>query len=163
MSLALLRRLFEHMLWADRAAAAALAGAAAPPEAAVATYAHLLGAELVWIDRLEGAPQTVAVWPAADLAACRALAERAERRYAAHLAGLREPDLERLVHYVNSAGQAFDSRAGDILLQVALHGAYHRSQIAGLLRAAGAEPAATDYITFVRGAPAATRRDAPPR
>jgi uncharacterized damage-inducible protein DinB len=46
---------------------------------------------------------------------------------------------------------------------VALHGAYHRGQIAQLLRQNGAQPAATDYIGFVRGVPAATRHDAPPR
>jgi uncharacterized damage-inducible protein DinB len=161
MTLSHLKRLFEHMVWADRAAAAALAAAPDAPAQALATYAHLLGAELVWIDRLEGVPQSVAVWPGADLAACCDLAERSQRRYAAYVALLTEPDLDRPVPYTNSAGQSFESRAGDILLHVALHGAYHRGQVAQLLRAAGAAPAPTDYIAFVRGVPAATRRDAP--
>jgi uncharacterized damage-inducible protein DinB len=161
MTLSHLKRLFEHMSWADRAAAAALTAAPEPPPLALATYAHVLGAELVWIDRLEGLPQSVAVWPGADLAACRDLADRAQRRYAAYLALLTEPDLDRPVPYTNSAGQSFETRAGDILLHVALHGSYHRGQVAQLLRAAGAVPAATDYIGFVRGVPAATRRDAP--
>jgi uncharacterized damage-inducible protein DinB len=38
-----------------------------------------------------------------------------------------------------------------------LHGAYHRGQIALLIRQAGAVPAPTDYVAFVRGAPTATR------
>jgi uncharacterized damage-inducible protein DinB len=46
---------------------------------------------------------------------------------------------------------------GDMLLHVALHGAYHRGQIALLVRAGGSTPSPTDYIAFIRGAPAATR------
>ena len=43
----------------------------------------------------------------------------------------------------------------DMLLQVVLHGCYHRGQVALVVRGAGAEPSPTDYIAFVRGAPAA--------
>jgi uncharacterized damage-inducible protein DinB len=42
-------------------------------------------------------------------------------------------------------------------VHVAMHGSYHRGQITMLVRDAGAEPQPTDYIAFVRGAPAATR------
>ena len=73
------------------------------------------------------------------------------------LDGLDEAALARNVHYTNSAGLEFDSTVGDILLHVALHGAYHRGQIALLVRAGGSAPAPTDYIQFTRGAPAATR------
>lgn len=163
MTLPYLRRLFEHLIWADRACADALVAAGAAGAPAVLTYAHVIGAELVWLDRLEGRPQSVAVWPAVDLAGSLALAETARRRWASLLTPLAEADLERDVDYTNSAGRAFTSRAGDILVHVALHGAYHRGQIAQLLRQNGAEPAATDYIGFVRGVPAATRSDAPPR
>jgi len=33
---------------------------------------------------------------------------------------------------------------------VALHGSYHRGQVAAAVRAAGGEPVNTDYITYVR-------------
>ena len=163
MTLPDLQRLFEHLVWADRACADALVAAGQAGAPALSIYAHLIGAELVWLDRLEGRPQSVAVWPEVDLATALALAETARRRWASHVAPLAEADLERPVDYTNSAGRAFTSRAGDILLHVALHGAYHRGQIAQLLRQNGAQPAATDYIGFVRGVPAATRHDAPPR
>ena len=48
-----------------------------------------------------------------------------------------------------------------MLLQVILHGCYHRGQVALLVRDAGAEPSPTDYIAFVRGSPAAVT--VPPR
>jgi len=163
MPLSHVKRLFEHMAWADRATAASLEAAPRAAALALPLYAHLLGTELVWLDRLEGLPQSTAVWPEVGPEAILGLAERARARYAAYLAALREPDLERLVPYTNSAGRSFESRVVDILLQVALHGAYHRGQIAQLVRRAGAEPASTDYIAFVRGVPAATRKETPPR
>ncbi|HEU5359182.1 MAG TPA: DinB family protein, partial [Gemmatimonadales bacterium] len=61
------------------------------------------------------------------------------------------------VTYRNSAGLEFTSTVEDILLHVALHGAYHRGQVARALREGGAVPNATDYIAFIRGAPAARR------
>src|SRR5690606_1364355 len=74
--------------------------------------------------------------------------------YGALLAELGPADLEREVSYRNSAGRAFESTVVDLLMHVALHGSYHRGQIALLLREGGAEPSATDYVAFIRGAPA---------
>ena len=73
------------------------------------------------------------------------------------LATLGPGDLDRDVTYTNSAGQEFTSRVEDILLHVVMHGSYHRGQVAMLIRDGGGTPAPTDYIAFVRGAPAATR------
>ena len=67
-------------------------------------------------------------------------------------------ELNRPVHYVNSAGQEFVNTVRDILFHVAMHGSYHRGQIALLVREAGGQPAATDFIAFARGADAYTRR-----
>ncbi len=160
MGLASLERLFEHMSWADRAAAEALGAAPAAAEA-LELYAHVLGAELVWLARLEASAPAAAVWPRASLSECAALASRATEGYRTYLSALAARDLDRRVAYRNSAGQAFESRVEDILWHVALHGTYHRGQIALLLRQAGERPAATDYIAFVRGAPAATRQAEP--
>jgi len=152
-----LRRLFEHLRWADAAAVDALRRATPTPAAALEVYAHLVGAEHVWLARLRGEAPSVAVWPALELEECAALARRNADGYAAYLGGLRPEELGRKIPYRNSAGRAFESAIEDILLHVALHGSYHRGQMALLLRRSGAEPAATDYIAFVRGAPAATR------
>ena len=64
------------------------------------------------------------------------------------------------ITYRNRAGDQFTSTLDAILTHVALHGSYHRGQIAALLRGADQTPNPTDYIAFRRGAPAATRRDA---
>ena len=54
------------------------------------------------------------------------------------------------VEYTNSKGEPWVNAVADVLHHVVMHSAYHRGQIAGDLRAAGHEPAYTDYIEAVR-------------
>jgi uncharacterized damage-inducible protein DinB len=114
----------------------------------------------VWLTRIQQRPARVAVWPTLSLDQCATLAAENAAGFRALLGGLADGDLAREVPYVNSAGQSFRSAIGDMLLQVALHGAYHRGQVALVVRAAGGTPSPTDYIAFVRGVPAATRQSA---
>lgn len=152
-----MRRFWAHRCWADDRVFAALE-VAGQPDGATAEYAHILGAEETWLSRLESRAVKTAVWPqmrGADLAALRADVASEYDRY---LAKLDEAELGRAVAYTNSAGQSFANSAADILLQVFLHGQYHRGKVNLLLRQAGAEPAPADFIAFVRGVDAATRR-----
>ena len=150
-------RLFEHMRWADDRVVAALAAWPDASPRAIELLAHVLGAEQVWLARLQQRPPDTPVWPSLDVDGCRALLDHNREQYAAYLARLAPNDLAGTIRYRNSAGVEFDSQVEDILLHVALHGSYHRGQIALLVRDGGAEPNATDYIAFVRGAAAATR------
>lgn len=50
----------------------------------------------------------------------------------------------------NSLGEDWTSTVGDILTHVAMHGAYHRAQIAAAIRESGRTPAYTDFIHAVR-------------
>jgi uncharacterized damage-inducible protein DinB len=148
----ILLKLLDHVAWADAQVQAEIAGIDADRvERTQATrlYAHLAAAEHVWHARLDGRPPAQPVWPELSLEAAAALAKES-------LAGLRAiaetaPDaLEREVEYRTSAGHAFRNTIADILTHVALHGSYHRGQIALLTRQGGGTPAATDYIMFVR-------------
>lgn len=156
----MLNAFFEHLEWADAHALEALrAMPANTPEAARARtiYAHLAGAEHIWLARLEGRTPAYPVWPDLELNEAAALARESARGLRALVAGLDAEALAREVAYRNSAGQAFVNSVGDILAQVALHGSYHRGQLALLARQGGGVPAATDYIVFIRGAPAPAR------
>ena len=155
--LELLQRLFNHMRWADERALDALRRANDPAPTALGIYAHVLGAEHVWLARLRREMPTVAVWPTLSLEECATLMHQNSDAYQAFFGSVASEDLRDSVAYKNSAGQAFESTVEDILLHVALHGSYHRGQVALLLRQDGAEPNPTDYIAFVRGAPAARR------
>ena len=126
-------------------------------------YSHILGSEHTWISRIEGRTPTVAIWPTlTDEELVRVGSENvaALRRI---LDGMTDVDLARVVAYRTSAGHPYESTVEDILLHVALHGAYHRGQLATLLRQGGAEPTATDYIVFIRDASPATRASIPAR
>ncbi len=149
--------LFAHLTWADRRTLLSLQEAVAPPPKALVLYAHILAAEHVWLARLTARVPVTPVWPDLSLLECSALSARNEAGYGEFLRGLDAAGLARDVAYVNSAGQSFTSKVEDILLHVCLHGAYHRGQVAQLVREAGEAPQATDYIAFTRGSPAATR------
>jgi len=62
-----LRRLWSHAEWADAALLAALERQPGVPEDALREYAHVVGAEEVWLARLQGRPSRSAVWPGPDL------------------------------------------------------------------------------------------------
>jgi uncharacterized damage-inducible protein DinB len=150
-------RLLRHMAWADARAIEALRKSGGAIELARSELAHIVGVEHVWLARLEGRPARVAVWPDLTIDECEDLSRETQSGFRAFLERQEPGSLDRTVHYRNTAGAEFDSKVSDILLHVALHGAYHRGKVAAALRASAAEPVATDYIAFVRGMPAATR------
>jgi uncharacterized damage-inducible protein DinB len=150
-------KLVAHLEWADRRALDALEKAATTVAPALEIYAHIVGAEHVWISRLRGETPRLQPWSKLSLAECRDLAEANAGGLRAVIASLSNDDLQRDIEYRNSAGTAFHSTIEDVLLQVLLHGSYHRGQVAQLLRQNGAEPVATDFIAFTRGAPAPAR------
>lgn len=151
----MLHRTFEHNRWADERMLEVLQAAEEPPEKALQIFAHGIAAQVVWLDRIQGQEQSSPVWPQANLATIAEAIPVIFRRFDAVL---RSDDLNRPVAYTNSAGREFSTCVGDILMHIALHGAYHRGQVSLLLREAGLQPAATDYIAYVRGVPAATHK-----
>ena len=149
-----LHRLWAHSRWADLALFEAM-HAAAPQDRAWREYAHVLGAEAVWLARLEERPAPVAVWPTLNPEEAGSLRAQVVMGYDTYFRGINEESLVRVVRYSNSAGQVFTTATVDILLHVALHGQYHRGKINLLLRQSGVEPVSVDYIGFVRGVRAA--------
>ncbi|MBI3792015.1 MAG: hypothetical protein HY275_14215 [Gemmatimonadetes bacterium] len=155
-----LRRLFEAGEIADADIERALFAAGAPADA-WGEYLHILGADEVWLARLEGRTALLGVFPTLDASHAAQHRERIHAAFRALLAARDDGALERRVHYTNSAGQSFDTAEEDILLHVAMHAQYHRGKVNALLRAAGHKAAPVDYIGFVRGVAAAVTP--PPR
>ena len=151
----ILASIFDHVAWADartRDAILTLADESDARAQATRLYAHLAAAEHVWLARLERRAPEHAIWPDLSLDAAVSLAVES-------VAGLRaiamrgDGELEHEVEYRNSAGRAFRNRVADVLTHVALHGSYHRGQIASLARQGDGTPAITDYIAYVRETP----------
>ncbi|MGQ0648580.1 MAG: DinB family protein [Gemmatimonadaceae bacterium] len=159
-SVSIIRSLFAHAAWANSTVISGIRSTPGSDAHALEQLAHVLAAERVWLTRILGQPQTIAVWPALSVDQCEALARENERSFASLIDDATETSLERDVTYTNSAGRTFTNRMLDILLHVAMHGAYHRGMTSILTRRSGGTPAPTDFIAFLRGAPTATRADA---
>lgn len=147
-------RLFDHLAWADLEIARAITRSDAPADA-VREFAHIAGAEEIWLSRIEHRAAAVGVWPDLNASDAADLARRTAAAFKELISGLHDAALDSPVRYVNSAGKAFATPLSDILLHVALHGQYHRGKVNALLRLRGVEPAPVDFIGFVRGSPAA--------
>jgi len=149
---AALSRLLRHLLWADERTAQALASLPAPDPELTKLFAHVLGAEAVWLARIAGEPATVMAWPALDIAACTALANQNHAAIETLAASLTDAELARTISYTNTKGVSFTNSVDDILQHVAMHGMYHRGQVALGVRQAGGTPLATDFVAYLREA-----------
>jgi uncharacterized damage-inducible protein DinB len=145
-----LRRLFDYDAWANREVLAALKATAQPPARSVKFMAHILSAELLWLQRLQQQTQSLPVWPEFTLAECESHAAELALLWRNYLGHLTSAGLEKSIFYVNSKGERWASKRQDILLHVVMHAVYHRGQIATDMRAAGLTPSYTDFIHCVR-------------
>jgi uncharacterized damage-inducible protein DinB len=148
----LLQPLFEHMAWADHRVVTLLAGIprVTPVPNVMRLLAHVVGAERVWLSRIRGENRNDPIWPEWTLEQVRSTAEENAAAFLEIVAGLSDADAARTIEYRNSQGVSFRTPLADILTHVALHGSYHRGQIAAALRAGGVTPVSTDYIVYVR-------------
>jgi len=152
-----LTRLIDHLEWADKRCLLSLKACRVQLPAAVGLYAHILGAEHNWLVRIAGKEPTTAIWPELSLDECEELSADNAAGFREVIAQLTPETINRTVTYKNSRGFEFTTGVEDIIMHVAMHGSYHRGQVAALLRSAGDQPVPTDYIQWVRGSAAATR------
>lgn len=144
----LLERLYEHMWWAHDALIDELRREAPDVETAK-LLAHIVAAEHLWLNRVDAIKPRFVVWPTLSLDEVVELEAENRARFRELL---ERPDAtrQRRVRYRNSAGNDFENSVDEILTHVALHGHYHRGQIARVMRGTGREPVYTDYIGFIR-------------
>lgn len=142
-------RLLRYDAWANAETLGSLRGGAVPAKA-MRWMGHIVGSGALWLARLRREPPAMAVWPELDLDGCAAGIERLADAWPRYLETLSPADIEEGVGYRNSLGEYWTSTVEDILTHVAMHGAYHRAQIAAAVRESGREPAYTDFIHAVR-------------
>ena len=153
-SIDIIRKLWGHCQWADAEVFNAVRHCPDDSEA-WREYAHILGAEAVWLARLEKRVSQVPVWPTLAIEDAEQLRAALITGYDAFIATLAPASSAEVITYRNSKGAEFMTPIGDILLHVLLHGQYHRGKINVLLRQTMDVAAPVDYITYVRGTPAA--------
>lgn len=145
-----LMRLFKYDDWANREATKSLRAVANPPARAVKLMAHICSAQRLWLERMKNERQSLPVWPDWTLDQIEAELPNLKRAWRGFLGEKREADLALRFQYTNSKGEHYSSPVGDTAMHVTMHGAYHRGQIAMLVREAGGEPAYTDFIQAAR-------------
>jgi len=139
-------RLYRYDDWANREEVSRLRAMASPPQRAVRILAHIAATQWLWLARMLGGTPP-AVWPEWTLDEC---AVQLDALRTAWPDAFPRIDRDASITYVNSLGERWTSRNDDVLTHVVLHGAYHRGQIATIVRDAGETPAYTDFIHCTR-------------
>jgi uncharacterized damage-inducible protein DinB len=144
------KKLFAYEGWADHEAAEALLRPANPPSRAVRIMAHIIGASWLWYSRVVGQPSPMPVWPELAPGDLHPSIDAVHRAWEKLLATLTAEQLSKRIEYINTKGERWTSTVEEILTHLFMHSAYHRGQIAVLLRMESHEPAYTDYIHAAR-------------
>lgn len=151
----------EFMKWADETLLAALSQA--PPDqvsqdrgssfrSLFDTLNHVYLAELVWLRRVAGQPNTklADLDSPADLSALGQAWPELHQAWIEQARTFSGEDWSRPVVLRNSQGAEIALPHWQIVLHLVNHGSYHRGQLATMLRQAGIKPPGTDLITFYR-------------
>ncbi len=151
---------FEYDLWANQKVLSALKSNPQISQYALEIFSHILGAQRLWYQRITGGEYNAQmVWPNLSQEECENTIQQNKKSWLDYLQDLTLDDLSKRILYTSSKGKFYEMPIYDMLMQVVMHGAYHRGQIAVLLRQANEQlahgesprrPPATDYIAYVR-------------
>lgn len=146
-----LRQFFEYDYWANQETLRSVASLEATRDRALKIAGHIVGAQRVWLGRLESpGADPPAPWPLMNLEEARAAVDEMHQRWNGFLGNLAPERLDEDLVHRNTKGAEFRVPVRDVLMQLVMHGAYHRGQIAAAVRDAGGTPSTTDYIAWVR-------------
>ena len=113
------------------------------------TLAHLYGADVIWTARLCSRPaitfSDLPELPALGVLEVQWVALQTGRR--AFVSGM---NAEQTIAYTNLRGESQSSTVGETVRHIVNHGAYHRGQLATMLRQLGYAALNTDLIAFYR-------------
>lgn len=147
-----LRHQFAYNEWANRCVFEAFGSPENQSPKAVRLFAHLLLTEKMYLLRILRNADTTGFdfWQYETLAECEALMRENSSAYGAFLKDLTEEDLSRITTYKHSKGIEYRNTYREMLTHVLAHSAYHRGQVAWVVRIGGGTPAYADYIAFLR-------------
>lgn len=149
------KRYFEHDATSNRQALESIAtipvDRAGEPQAkkARSVLMHTVEAKALWLTRIEPGviPAPTEMFPADP--SPDAIASRMKQVDAAWhdwLSHVSEAKCRNVIEYSAFDGGRWRTRIEDVLTQLTHHGAYHRGQIASLVKQSGGTPAVTDWI-----------------
>jgi uncharacterized damage-inducible protein DinB len=162
MSVDLLRGLYDYHRWANRRLfdVAVTLGADVTREVGTqfsfptlkGMFAHVHGADRIWLDRWKGKPAGRLLGDAdfrvmEDLRAAWDTLEEEQRVF---VDSLSVADLARPVSYTSGlfGGKRFEVPLGPLMQHVANHGTHHRSEIATMITMMKGSPPGTDLVIY---------------
>jgi uncharacterized damage-inducible protein DinB len=119
---------------------------------AVAVFAHIVEARRVWLGRMGVIPlSTGPLFPdESDVDHVTKEWQTVQELWSRHLVSVTEQEIARVFEYQSYDSGRFHNSVEEILTQLFGHSWYHRGQIAVLVRAAGGQPAVTDFVYWSR-------------
>jgi uncharacterized damage-inducible protein DinB len=160
MSIELIRGLYGYHHWANRRlfeVAHGLGGEAGARDMGThwsfptltRTFEHIYGADRLWLCRFRGdSSAKMTGGEFATLAALRPAWDALEVEQRAHLEGLADADLGRVLSYRNSQGIQGQAALGALLQHVVNHATHHRSEIATMITLVSGSPPDTGIATY---------------
>lgn len=161
MSVAMVRELYDYHRWANHrlydfalglgeAACAREVGTQFSYARVTRMFAHLYGADWLWLQRWKGtSPTAVPGDELTTMAAVRRQWDGLEAEQKAFVDGLTDADLDRVVDYKNTEGAGFRAPLGALLAHVANHATHHRSEIATMVTMLSGSPPDTGMNTWI--------------
>jgi len=115
------------------------------------TLAHVFAADRIWLDRVSGRTRSSFIEERErDLALLQREWPVVLLSWKGWLANYPEDRLNTPIGYKDMQGNSHETPAWQIILHVVNHGAHHRGQVSGFLRALGHAPPPLDLIRFYR-------------
>jgi uncharacterized damage-inducible protein DinB len=112
------------------------------------TFAHMVAAEWIWLERWRGNNPTALI-PAAEFTTLSAVRERwqaVERQMREYMASVDEGRLSQPLTYVNARGEEWTYLLWQMIAHLLNHQSYHRGQVTSLLRMLGVQPPPVDFL-----------------
>lgn len=146
-----IQRMLAYDTWANQRMLGSVRSVSSPSARLLGLVAHLFSSKRMWLGRIEVTDDAaISTWPELTYEESAALEARMRAAWLTYIGSLTEDDLRREVHYtIKDVGPGLQT-IGDVILHKFLHAAYHRGQIAQLVREEGGAPASTDFVVWAK-------------
>jgi uncharacterized damage-inducible protein DinB len=142
--------LFKYNNWATRLTAESIVGLKKKNEKSQELLSHIISAQKIWLNRILKRDIIINPWQKITSDNWIEQNTTVTSEWINLIEGFQEKDFDARVEYKNTAGEKYTNTVKDIISHVINHSAYHRAQIALLVRQSGGEPAKTDYLVYQR-------------
>jgi uncharacterized damage-inducible protein DinB len=146
-----IRRMNDYDTWANQRMLGSVRTASNPSARLCGLIAHIFSSKRMWLGRINASEDaTISTWPELSYEETIALEQEMRAAWGMYLGGLTDNDLQHVVHYeIKDVGPG-QQTVVDIIMHKFMHAAYHRGQIALLVREEGGTPASTDLVVWAK-------------